>query len=347
MQFEVETQPLGRQQYSPWGRTGYDLLVPLGLYGFTLLAIVTVNFLLPRAMPGDPLNALFDAGSLSYLAAEGLRSQMARYYGLDLPLGQQYLAYLGNLLRGDLGWSISLNAPVGELIAGHLPWTILIMLPSVLLSTAVSLVVGGHAGWVRGSVTDKGLLVAFVTLGTVPVYLVGIALLLLFGVRLGWLPISGAHTLFGVYGSPLEQLLDLLAHLALPVGSLTLTMIGRDFLLARASMITVMGEDFMLVARAKGLADSTLEYRHGLRNALLPVFTRFSLKMGTAVSGAVLVETLFAYPGMGRLMFNAVASRDYPVLQGCFLVAGVGVLLANMAADLTYRWIDPRTRRRT
>jgi len=309
--------------------------------------MITVNFLLPRAMPGDPINAFFDPGSLSYLAAEDLRARLARYYGLDLPLGEQYLAYLGNLLHGNLGWSISLQAPVAELIAAHLPWTLLLAVPSVLLSTGASLLLGGHAGWVRGTHSDRFLSFAFVALGTVPVYLIGIALLLLFSVRLGWLPLSGSQTTFRVYGGPIEHLWDLLTHLVLPVCSLTLTMIGRDFLLARTSMVTVLGEDFMLVARAKGLSDKALKYRHGLRNALLPVFTHFALKMGTVVTTTVLVETLFAYPGIGRLMFNAVASRDYPVLEGCFLVAGLMVLLANLAADITYRWIDPRIGRIT
>ena len=219
------------------------------------------------------------------------------------------------------------------------------VLPSIALATLFSLLLGAHSGWVRGTATDRALLAVFVTVGTVPVFLVGMLLILLFGAQLGWLPVAGAYTAFRQYGSSFEQIVDIGRHLALPVATLTLAMVGRDFLLVRSSMVTVLGEDFILVARAKGLSENALKYRHGLRNALLPVLTRFSMQLGSAVTGAVLVETLFAYPGMGRLMFSAVGSRDYPVLEGCFLIAALAVLVANLLADLAYGWLDPRTRR--
>lgn len=327
-----------RSRLKPW-------LTQLALYAVTLGAILTVNFLLPRAMPGDPLLALVDPESDAFIADGDARAQLAAYYGLDRPLWQQYLGYLGNLARGDLGWSISFNAPVTELIAAHLPWTLLLMVPSILLASLISLLAGAHAGWARGSKGDRGLLVAFLTLDTVPVFLVGAMLLVLFSVRLDWLPLAGARTPFGTYSSPGEEMADILAHLVLPMATLVLSMAGRNFLLMRNSMVTVLGEEFMLVARGKGLPEPALKYRHGVRNAMLPVFTRFAMHMGAAITGVVLVETLFAYPGMGRLMFNAVAMRDYPVLEGCFLVAGVAMVLANLAADLSYVWLDPRTRR--
>ena len=324
-------------QRAEYGRT-------LALYALTLLTVVTLNFVLPRVMPGDPLNALVDPESGAYFLAEEVRGRLAAYYGLDRPLPEQYLGYLANLIRGDLGWSISQKAPVADLIAAHLPWTLLLTLPSILLATTISLLIGGHAGWVRGTLADRALLVSCVTLGTTPVFLVGIALLLVFSVRLGILPMAGSSTAFAVYSSPFEQLVDVLSHLALPMASLTLVMIGRDFLLVRSSMIAVLGEDFMLVARAKGLSDRALKYGHALRNALLPVVTRFSMQLAGAVTGTVLIETLFAYPGMGRLMFSGVGARDYPLLEGCFLVTGIAVIAANVVADLSYAWLDPRTR---
>lgn len=319
----------------------------IGLYAVTLWAILTINFLLPRAMPGDPLLALIDPESDALAVTEDVRAQLARYYGLDKPLWQQYVDYLDSLARGNLGWSISFNAPVADLIVEHLRWTLLLMVPSILLATLISLLAGAHAGWVRGSPGDRGLLVAFLTLNTIPIFLLGAFLLILFSVRLEWLPLAGARTAFRTYDSLGEQVGDVLAHLALPMTALTLSMAGRNFLLMRNSMVTVLGEEFMLVARGKGLPEPALKYRHGLRNALLPVVTRFAMQMGAAITGVVLLETLFAYPGMGRLMFNAVAARDYPVLEGAFLVTGVAMVLANLAADLSYAWLDPRTRRDT
>ncbi len=326
-------------------RTRPSPLTPLALYALTLFVVVTVVFFIPRAMPGDPLGELFSPDSLSYLTSDEIRGKLAAYYGLDRPIWEQYFSYLSSLAQGDLGWSISRQAPVAELIAAHLPWTLLMVLPSIALATLFSLILGAHSGWVRGTAADRGMLAVFVTVGTVPVFLVGMLLILLFGAQLGWLPVAGAYTAFRQYGSSFEQLVDIGRHLALPVATLTLAMVGRDFLLVRSSMVTVLGEDFILVARAKGLSENALKYRHGLRNALLPVVTRFSMQLGSAVTGAVLVETLFAYPGMGRLMFSAVGARDYPVLEGCFLIAALAVLVANLLADLAYGWLDPRTRR--
>jgi peptide/nickel transport system permease protein len=315
------------------------------LYGFTLWAMLTINFLLPRAMPGDPLLALVDQESQSFVRDENVRQRLAQYYGLDQPVWRQYLAYIGHLAHGDLGWSISQRAPVLKLISIHLPWTLLLMIPSIALSTALSLIAGVNAGWVRGSVLDRGLVSLFVISSTIPAFLIGLFLLLVFSVRFGWLPLAGAYTPFRLYHGVLDQFSDVLSHLTLPMVSLTLTMLGRDFLLARSSMITVLGEEFMLVARGKGLSERALKYRHGLRNALLPVVTRFALQIGTAVTGVVLIESLFAYPGMGRLMFNAVTARDYPLIEGCFLIAGLAVLVANIVAEMSYAWLDPRTRR--
>lgn len=315
-----------------------------GLYAFTLLAIITINFLLPRLMPGDPILALIDPDSGMAISQEEVRLQLARYYGLDRPLIHQYLVYLGNLFRGDLGWSISFNAPVTNLIAIHLGWTLRLMVPAILLGTLISLFAGAQAGWNRNKPVDRGLLGAFLLLDTTPVFLLGALMLLLFSARLEWLPLAGGRTPFGTYPSKLAEMKDLLAHLVLPLAAVTLSLAGRNFLLMRSSMVTVLGEDFMLVARGKGLSEPAQKYRHGMRNSLLPVVTRFSIQMGSAISGIVLIETLFAYPDMGRLMFNAVAARDYPVLQGCFLVASLAVVLANLAADVSYRWLDPRTR---
>ncbi|HSJ53734.1 MAG TPA: ABC transporter permease [Anaerolineae bacterium] len=342
---EAARSPAGAEQRAPGRAQRGSWLRKLSTYGLTLAAILTINFFLPRAMPGDPLLALIDPESQSFALDPALRAELERYYGLDRPVWEQYLAYVANLLRGELGRSIALNVPVAELIGSHLPWTLLLMGSAIVLSNAISLFLGVHSAWVRNSVVDRSLLAVFLLLNTLPVFLFGALLLMLFAVQLDWLPLGGGRTPFATLGSGLQELGDRLSHLALPLATLTLGMAGRNFLIARNSTISILGQDFMLVARGMGLPVRSQKYRHAMRNALLPVITRFSLQMGTAVTGAVLIETLFAYPGMGRLMFNAVGARDYPVLEGCFLVAGLVTLLANLATDVSYAWLDPRTRR--
>lgn len=324
-----------------WRRAGV-----LASYLLTFWLVLTLTFLLPRMMPGDPLSALLDPTSDQFLYDEAVRSRLAAYYGLDRPLGEQYLRYLAALSQGELGVSIRLRTPVATLIAAHLPWTLLLMLPSLALATLVTLLAGAHAGWRRGSLLDRVLLVAFSLLRTLPVFFVGLLALLFFSVYLRWLPVAGGYTPFRTWPSIWQQALDLLRHWFLPMAVLTLNLVGMRFLLLRNTMVTVLGEDFMQVARAKGLPERALKYRHALRNALLPFVSALAAQVGLAVTGTIFIETLFAYPGMGRLMFEAVAARDYPVLEGVFLVAALAVLSANLAADLLSARLDPRVRGR-
>jgi peptide/nickel transport system permease protein len=312
-----------------------------GLYVLTLLVVFAVNFALPRVMPGDPLAQLGDPGNTQFVADDETRARVLAYYGLDRSLPEQFAAYAAGLAQGDLGTSIQYNAPVAALIAGRLPWTLLLVLLSLALASVIALVGGVEAAWRRGGAGDRAIVGAFILAESVPVFVVGILLTLVFSVRLGWFPLGGAFKPFSTTG-PLGTALDVLSHLALPVATLTLSLVGTKFLLVRASVVTVLGEPFMTVARAKGLDERRLRYRHALRNALLPFVTQLSLQLGFAMGGAVLIETLFAYPGMGRLLFDAVAYRDYPLIQGTFLVISATVLIANLAVEAVYRRIDPR-----
>ena len=312
-----------------------------GLYAVTLLVVFALNFAIPRVMPGDPLDQLGDPGNTRFVADDETRARVLAYYGLDRSLPEQFAAYVGGLARGDLGYSIRYSAPVAGLIAGRLPWTLLLVLISLTLASLIALVGGVEAAWHRGGRADRGIVAAFILAESIPVFVVGILLTLVFSVRLGWFPLGGAFKPFSTAG-PLGTVLDVLSHLALPVATLTLSLVGTKFLLVRASVVTVLGEPFMTVARAKGLDERTLRYRHGLPNALLPFVTQLSLQLGFAMGGAVLIETLFAYPGMGRLLFDAVTYRDYPLIQGTFLVISASVLLANLAVEAVYRRIDPR-----
>lgn len=325
-------------------RTGVGGAARAALYLGTLWLVLTVNFLLPRAMPGDPLDALQDPASGSFLSDTATRGRVLAYYGLERPLWEQYVRYLGSLAVGDLGWSIRLNTPVRDLIGIRLPWTLLLVVPSLVVATLVSALAGVEAGWARGSTLDRTLVVTFTLVRAVPVFVLGVFAIALFSVQLGWLPLAGATTPFRRYEGVLDQAIDVFQHWLLPAAVLTLETMTARFLLLRNSMIGVVNEGYIVVARAKGLSERALKYRHALRNALLPSITALGAQVGFAVSGAVFIETLFAYPGMGRLLAEAVSARDYPVLQGGFLVAAVAVLLANASVDLLYGLLDPRTR---
>ncbi|MFN8482243.1 MAG: ABC transporter permease [Anaerolineae bacterium] len=316
----------------------------VALYLLTLWVVVTLVFLLPRALPGDPLSALQDPGSTSYVVDEDMRARLLAYYGLDRPLSEQYVHYLEGIVTGDFGWSIRLNQPVIELIRERLPWTLLLAVPALLLSSLMTLVAGTHSGWRRGSRSDRALIVSFTGLRAIPAFFLGVLAILVFSVRLNWLPLDGAYTPFQTWPTVFHQALDVGRHWLLPMLVLTVELIGARYLLMRNSMVGVVGENYMLVARAKGLPESALKYRHGMRNAILPFLTAFSIQLGLVVTGAIVVETLFVYPGMGRLMFEAVSARDYPVLEAVFLLSAFAVLTANLVMDLMYGRLDPRVR---
>lgn len=311
-------------------------------YLATLWAVLTLNFFLPRLLPGDPLAALLDPENSEYVFDAEVRAALEAYYGLDRPLLQQYAAYLKGAVTGDLGRSIRLNRPVGELIGSHLPWTLLLTGTALGLASLIGVLGGAEAAWRRGSLADRLLTAASVVASNIPVYFVGMMLLILLGAELQWLPLAGGRTPFARYDSPLAAAADIGKHLILPALTLTLALLGSKFLLVRNNMVGVLGEDFMLVARAKGLSPLRLKWGHALRNALLPFVAHLAAHAGMAITGAVFIETLFNYPGMGRLIFEAVGARDYPVLQGIFLIVATAVLSANLLADWLNARLDPR-----
>lgn len=314
----------------------------LGLYAVSLWAVLSLVFLLPRLMPGDPLQSLDNPDSGNFVYDPAIRARVAAYYGLDRPLISQYGSYLAGLAHGDLGWSISQNQPVARLIADRLPWTLLLSGGALALSSAVSFVAGITAAWRRGSLTDRTLIVALSAARAIPEYAIAALLLVAFTVVLPLFPQSGAQRAFASYRSALAAVADVLAHLALPLLALTLALVGNKFLLVRNTVISTLGEDYMVLARAKGLPGRLLRYRHAGRNALLPFLTAVGVQAGFAVGGSLFVETVFAYPGMGTLMNAAVTARDYPLLQGGFLVLAVVVLAANLVVELLYSRLDPR-----
>ena len=309
-------------------------------YAIVFVFVLVLNFLLPRMMPGDPLMAIYGEEALIAMTPE-LKAHLVERFALDQSLWQQLGAYFLALFQGELGHSYYYNASVLSIILGRLPWTLLLVGSSLLLSTLLGIVLGIESGWRRGSKTDRAMLAGLMSLSGFPDFFLGMVLLILFGVVLGILPLAGALTPYsGLSG--LALVLDVLRHLLLPMTALTLAHLAGGYLLTRNTMITVLREPYMLTAKAKGLSQRVLKYRHAGRNSMLPIITRTGIWMGRVVTGALFVELVFAYPGVGYLTYEALLARDYPVIQGVFLIVAILVLVANFLVDLSYPKLDPR-----
>ncbi len=305
--------------------------------------LVTLNFFLPRAMPGDPIDGLLAQGSNSFVFGEQARTKLEQYYGLDRPLGSQYVDYLSRLARGDLGRSIVTNTPVLDEIRRRLHWTVLLIASSMLLSTAVGLVAGIHSGWRRDRPMDRAVMTGLLAIREFPPFLLASLLLFVFAVKLDWLPLFGAQTPFSGMFSVVERVVDIGRHLLLPLLVLTVGLTAGTYLTMRAGMVSELGSDHLLLGRAKGLRDRRLKYRYAARCALLPVVSLTAVDVGFAVTANVLVERVFSYPGLGGLLFESIGVRDYPTIQGAFLVISISVVTVNALADALYRRLDPRS----
>ncbi|MEO7235209.1 MAG: ABC transporter permease [Lapillicoccus sp.] len=306
-------------------------------YGLmTLWFAVTITFLLLRLLPGDPAQAI---ASTNMDAA--MRQDLLTKYGLTDPLPIQYGKYLVQLVQGNLGTSFSQSEPVTTVLLARLPWTLLLTGSALLVTVAVGIPLGVLAATHAGRFTDRVVQVIGVVGQSLFVPSVGILFLYVFGLQMRLLPIGGAVD-EDVYG--VEWYLNVLRHLVLPCASLVLVALGSYVLTLRSTLIDALGEDFCTLARAKGTPERLVVWKHGLRNALLPTTTLLGLQLGFMVGGAVLTETIFAYPGVGRAIFDAVIRLDFPVLQGAFVVLAATVVVANMLTDLAYGLLDPRVR---
>lgn len=305
------------------------------------LGVATLSFILLHLAPGDPFAS---AAESPYVSPETIE-QSRRNFGMDRPLHVQYGRYLANLARGELGTSFSTHRPVKDALLDALPNTLLLALAALLIDFALGISIGTIQGMRPDSTTDRVLSAITLTLFSMPVFWLGLMLLLLFGQTLGWLPIAGVtDPVTYPFLTPVGKLADRLKHLLLP--ALTLGVVGAAATARyqRAAILEIIRQDYIRTARAKGLSEREVAVRHALRNAWLPVITLFGLSFPMMLSGAVLVETVFAWPGMGKLTVDAVGSRDYPVVMGAALLAAVMVVIGNLLADLAYRIADPRTR---
>lgn len=310
-------------------------------YALVLFVAIALNFMLPRFMPGDPLQYIIgeDIGRLTPQERESIRVQ----YGLDRPVAEQFARYAGDLMQGDLGWSISRKQPIGDVLKERLPPTILLTGAALILSSVIGVALGAFAAWRRGGRSDLGVLTGFIFLESMPAFWVGMLFIAIFSVNLRILPIFGMETPYVRYQG-MERIGDIAQHLILPLVTLTIVSVSAMFLTARYSMLGVLGEEYITVARSKGLREGWILFGHALRNALLPVATLFMLRVGFVVSGAVVVETVFNWPGVGRMLFDAVLGRDYPLLQAGFILTTVTVVAANALVDVVYPFLDPRVR---
>ncbi len=289
----------------------------------TLLVIATVIFLMLRIIPGDPAR-IFAGETATHEDVERLRKQL----NLDKPLPVQYYHYIKDLLRGDMGKSMRTQQPVFKEIMIRLPETAKLALLSILISCLVGIPVGILSAINRNSLIDN--IASILTLAGVamPVYWLGLELIVIFGVKLKWLPIAGNQ--YGLKSAILP---------AITLASFSMALITR---MTRASMLDVLGQDYLVTARAKGLKERLVIYRHALRNALIPVITVVGLQFGYLLGGSILTETIFAWPGLGRLLTESLFSRDYPMVQGLVFVFAALFILVNFVVDLLYGLIDPR-----
>jgi peptide/nickel transport system permease protein len=320
------------------------ILRRLGFYLIAFWASITLNFLLPRFMPGDPVSRMF-ARSQDRMRPEQIE-QLRRLFGVDdRPIWEQYINYIGDVFTGQMGVSISrFPTPVTEVIASQIGWTLLLGGVALVIAAVVGNLLGILAAWRRGGLVDSGLPPLLIFIGSFPYFWLAMAALYLFGVVLGWFPLRHAFTSGLEPGFTGEYVLDVAHHLVLPALTIVLVSIGGWMLGMRNTMIATNAEDYIIMAEAKGLKPGRIMFRYAARNAMLPAVTSFGMSLGFVVGGALLTEVVFAYPGVGYQLLAAVQGLDYPLMQGLFLTITAAVLLANFLVDILYVRLDPRVR---
>ncbi|MEW6567874.1 MAG: ABC transporter permease [Chloroflexota bacterium] len=315
----------------------------------TIVFVLVLNFFLFRILPGDPTTAIAKDPRLTAEARQALQAR----FGLDRPIfldirsgnpfDTQFFRYISRLLQGDLGISYNFNRPVAELLAERLWNTVLLVLGGQFLSIVLGVGLGLLAAWKNKTAFDVGATAFSLTAWSLPTFWLGIILLIVGSTYFG-LPTAGRETVGMASTGWWPRSLDVARHLVLPTATFTIVLLGEYMLIMRSSVLEILSEDFILTAKAKGMSNVQVLRHHALQNAMLPIVTLIALNLGFTVSGAIQVETVFSWPGLGSMIFEAVRRQDYPVLQGAFLLVAVSVILANLAADLLYGYLDPRVK---
>jgi len=305
----------------------------------TFFAVLVLTFILFRLLPGNPVLLLFRNPQLTQQQI----AQLSAQFGLNRPLYEQFILFIVNVFRGNWGLSFYYRAPVTQVLFPALLNSIILILPSTILAILIGVGLGVISGWKRNTLTDMAVLSSSLVLYAIPTFWLGILLIML-AVRIGGIPVSGMLSIGVSFTSPTQYLGNLLRHLLLPMITLTLVTLGQFSIIMRTSVINELTEDYVVAAYAKGMSKSRLIRKHVVPNALLPTVSIIAISIGTVVAGAVLTETVFSWPGVGTLIYDSIARRDYPVLQGAFLIVALSVIISNFIADLVYAYLDPRVK---
>src|SRR5437764_846365 len=323
------------------------LLRRAGFYLVALWAAVTFNVIIPRLMPGDPAEAYIAKLQTQLVTRQQLTAIRAEF-GVNpgVPIWRQYFDYLNGLLHGNLGIATSqFPSQVIDILRQSLPWTIGLVGASLILSFLIGTLVGMLIAWKRGSWYDTAVPPILTFLSAVPYFWMALGLIFVFGVGLNWFPTDSGYDVFSVTpGWNMEFISSLVQHAILPVITLVIGTLAGWVLTMRNTMVTTLSEDYVLMAQAKGLPERRVMFNYAARNAILPSVTSFSISLGLVVSGSLLTEIVFNYPGIGFALYNAVQGDDYPLVEGCFLVIALAVLSANFLSELVYTFLDPRVR---
>ncbi|MDH3347608.1 MAG: ABC transporter permease [Desulfobulbaceae bacterium] len=309
-----------------------DLIIA---YGLAALTMTYLSYSLPNLLPGDFVTTMYSNSFVTITAEQ--EAELRNFYSTDAGFGD----YIIRLLKLDWGFSYSSLTPVSSLFFSALPWTLLLMGSANFISIFIGFVTGVEAAWQRDSKTEKTMVSTMTIMEGIPEICTGVILLAIFSLHYQWFPAAGAETAYANH-TLIEQFLDVAHHLALPLLSLIFAYLPGNFLMARNSMVMVLKQSYITTARAKGLSALRIRYAHAARNALLPVVTRFCLRLSFMVTGALVVERIHSYPGLGTLLFNAIQARDLPVIQAVVLVSSLMVLAIILSLELLYGIIDPR-----
>lgn len=306
----------------------------------TLIFVLIFNYVLFHIMPGDPLSMLIRNPKASPEAVEKIKVLL----GLDKPWYVQFVLYFKQLFKGDLGLSFMFKKPVIEVIGSKLFPTLLLVGVAEFIAIAIGTIIGVIAAWKRETKIDVLSLSFSLITYSMPTFWLGIILVAIFSVYFRVLPTTGMVTAGRVFSSTWAQVVDISKHLVLPALTLALVLIGEYSLVMRSSLLDVLTEDYIITAKAKGFSDKWVIRKHAVPNAMLPMVTIIAINLGFIIAGAIQIETVFSWPGIGRLMYDALKNRDYPLLQGIFLITSIGVIGANLCADILYSYLDPRVK---
>ncbi|OQB48843.1 MAG: Glutathione transport system permease protein GsiC [Firmicutes bacterium ADurb.Bin153] len=304
-----------------------------------MAVVLTLNFFLPRVVSGDPARHLVEDPRLTPEMKQEIRAQ----YGLDKPLFGQFVTYLAELSKGNLGMSFSYRRPVIEVIASKIPWTLVLTVSAKLISIIGGILYGCYAAWKRGRFADSALLSAAIVMTAVPSFWFAMILILIFGFTLRWLPPFGMMERGLAMMSP-EMIASVAKHAVMPVFTMAFPGVISYAVLVRNSMVRIIGQDFIRTAKAKGASPASVLYRHAFKNATLPLVTSIGMNLAGVIGGAVVIETIFSWDGMGLLMIEASRSFDYPLMQGVMLILATVTVTANFLTDLVYAKLDPRVK---